>query len=143
MGVKFQRGDRARFYARLKKAVPGVTKKLRAANEKTASDMVGMARRLAPVAAEQGGELRSSVRYEPGVKNETAFIVRAGGALTTKPVRRGFDGSYDYALGIEFGTKEMQAQPFFYPSIRANKRAHKNRTNKALRDAIKEAGLNG
>lgn len=138
--MKFTRESRADFRRRLRKAVPSVERHLKAANEKTADDMTGMMRRLVEV---EKGTLRASIRTEPGQRNPTAVIIRAGGPTTTKPVREGADASYDYALAMEWGNSRQPAEPFFYVSVRAGKRGHKNRVNKAFRTALKEAGFGG
>jgi hypothetical protein len=91
--VKFTNQSRAAFYRKLRAAAPTVKRHLTDANRKTATDIVAMAKRLAPV---DDGDLQGSIIMEPG-KRETAIVVKAGGEATTR------DG-YDYALGQEFGT---------------------------------------
>lgn len=136
--MKFTAASKADFYRRLKAAAPKVEHHLREANRKTASGIVSMAQRLVEV---DDGTLRDSIRMAPGTKNETAFIVRAGGPTTTKPVQDGADASYDYALALEFGTVRQPAEPFFYPSVRVEKRTHKGRVSRALKKGIQEAGF--
>lgn len=80
-------------------------------------------------------ELLESIRVEPG-KHPLRKHVRAGGPLTTKKVREGFDGEYDYALANEFGTKEMAAQPFFWTTYRALKTSLRSNIRKAVRPAL-------
>lgn len=83
------------------------------------------------------GDLKQSVRKEPG-SDDLTWIVAAGGALTTKTIgtrtyRRQINigageetqhvpkgnapVAYDYALADEFGNSHMVAQPFFWPTI--------------------------
>lgn len=138
MNVKFTNKDR--FYARLRSSVPKIKDRLTDVNQKSAKDMVGMAQRLVPVDDEFGGTLRDSIRMGPG-RRETAFVVEAGGPTTTKVVKDGADGSYDYALAQEFGTAEVSAQPYFWPSYRVMKKTHKGRVSRAIGKAIKEAGF--
>jgi hypothetical protein len=64
------------------------------------------------------GHLKESVRVEDG-RDDLEKIVKAGGPLTTTELRGGSGVGYDHALGIEFGTSKMPAQPFFYPTARA------------------------
>ena len=72
------------------------------------------------------GALVASVRVEPG-RRPMAAVVRAGGPTTTHRVSNGW---YDYAIAQEFGTHRNPAQPFFWPTYRAKK--------KAMRQAIKD-----
>lgn len=137
--MKFTRESKAAFYARLREAVPTVEKHLTAANKKTAEDIVGMAKRLVEVG---DGTLRDSIRMSPG-EAETSFVVEAGGPTTTKPVRNGADAEYDYALALEYSTSRQPAEPFFWPSYRVARKAHKGRVTRALKKAIQEAGLGG
>jgi HK97 gp10 family phage protein len=58
--------------------------------------------------------LRNSIRVEQG-RRPTRALVRAGGPKTTV-------GGYDYALANEFGTSKMSAQPFFWPTYRAERK---------------------
>lgn len=80
--------------------------------------------------------LEGTIQYED-ISDETRLRVevRAGGPETTKPVREGFDGSYDYALADEFGTTEVDAQPFFFPPYRARRSRFKR--------SLKVAALTG
>jgi len=62
-----------------------------------------------------GGSLRHSVRVIPG-KKDTVVRVVAGGELTTR--NEVSSTPYDYARADEFGTVNMQPQPFFFPTYR-------------------------
>jgi HK97 gp10 family phage protein len=77
---------------------------------------------------EGGGALRDSIRVETSDRSDMRALVRAGGPTTT--VR-----GYDYALAQEFGTSKTRAQPFFWPTYRAKKKA----IRKAIKDAAKAA----
>ena len=91
------------------------------------------------------GNLKRSVRVTPGTRSRMAALVRAGGELTT--IRRGITApqsvgghrvqsvadSYDYAIAIEFGTRNIPAQPFFFSTYRAKK--------SKLRQAIKNEAI--
>lgn len=138
MTIKFK--NKERFYAKLRATVPKIKDNLTDANRKSATEMVVMAKSLVPVADEMGGTLRDSIRMSPG-RRESSFVVEAGGPTTTKVVQEGADGSYDYALAQEFGTVEVTAQPYFWPSYRVTKKRHKGRASRALNKAIKEAGF--
>lgn len=84
------------------------------------------------------GATAQSIRKEPG-SSDLQVIVRAGGELTTKPVRVGASAQYDYALGEEYGNKHSPAHPFFWPAWRAKKAEFKRRRRDAIAKAIAEA----
>lgn len=135
MRLKWKNKDK--LFRKLIGTVPRIAAELAAANKKSAVDFVELARRLAPY---EDGDLQESIRMTRGSRS-TAYIVEAGGRLTTRLVRNGQDGEYDYALGQEFGTRDIPAQPFFFPAFRTVKRTHKGRATRALRKAIKRAGF--
>lgn len=64
------------------------------------------------------GALRDSVQVRR-TRNDLTLYVTAGGDATTKEVRQGSGEPYDYALATEYGTSKENAQPFFYPTVRA------------------------
>ena len=124
-----------RFQERMRRIPLEVRRAVLPALVKGAEEIAADARRLAP---EDDGDLVRSIRVEPG-PNELSVVVRAGGELTTKPVRDGADASYDYAMAQEFGTAKMPANPFFWPAYRLNKKRVRARIARAIRKAIKEA----
>lgn len=90
--------------------------------EKSARETAGLIKALAP---RDEGDLAGSVRLDRG-SNDLRVKIRAGGAATTK------DG-FDYARAVEHGAN---AEPFFWPIVRAQKRIHRARIARALRRAI-------
>ena len=60
------------------------------------------------------GNLAKSIRKQAG-KVPTVVRVMAGGETTTEG--RGAK-KYDYARAVEFGTRHMTAEPFFFPTFR-------------------------
>ena len=64
------------------------------------------------------GELEHSIRKVPG-KSKLVQRIVAGGALT---IRKGSGKPYDYSRADEFGTVNMKAKPFFFPTYRLRKR---------------------
>jgi len=103
-----------------------------------ATEMMLRMRFLAP---KDDGDLQKSIRVEDGPR-ELSARVSAGGELTTKPVRKSEKGNapeYDYALGQEYGTEDMPAQPFFWPSVNSTKKRVKRRIDRAISKAIKSA----
>lgn len=137
MRVRLKLPNKERFYQKLRKTVPQVEAALDATNAKSATEMVGLAKRLAPI---EDGDLQNSIRMSRG-NRPTSYIVEAGGPLTTKPVTAGADAEYDYALGQEFGTQKMPANPFFFPAYRVVRRTHKGRVTRAINKTLKQAGF--
>lgn len=103
---------------RLKKRLAAIPKDVRDGVQpvltKNANELANLMKRLAP---EKDGDLIASIDVEQG-RHELARAVVAGGERTTRPVRKGADVSYDYAFAQELGTKDMPANPFFYPARR-------------------------
>jgi HK97 gp10 family phage protein len=116
--------------ATLPKTVRGkLQEQLTASAEALAEEM----RARAPV---DSGALKQSIRVEPFSRGGIGAVVLAGGPLTTKSVRNGVDVAYDYAVGIELGTQEMLASPFFYPTYRRAKAKINRRSAKAVKAAV-------
>ncbi|CDZ43192.1 HK97 gp10 family phage protein [Neorhizobium galegae bv. officinalis] len=87
--------------------------------------------------------LAGTIRSEALPQPEIGVVIRAGGRATTKPVRESEKGNapeYDYALAQEFGTEEMDANPFFLPAIRVKKKKARNAVRAAARRALRSAG---
>lgn len=97
-------------------------------------------RGLAPIdpSSPTPGALKESVRVEQGHATEGKAIVvkiKAGGRTTQK---QGSSRTYDYAMAVEFGTKDMVAEPFFYPVARARKKEARAAVRKAIKNAVKD-----
>lgn len=104
-----------------------------------AKDLVKRMKRIARRG--KTGNLAASVRDEPG-PHELAKDVKAGGPLTTKPVRNSKKGNapnYDYANAAEFGREGQAADPFFFPTVRTRRKTYKRRRSTALNKAVKAA----
>jgi HK97 gp10 family phage protein len=65
------------------------------------------------------GNLVHTIKKVPG-KSDTQIRIIAGGALTVRPSVS--SKPYDYARADEFGTVNMPAKPFFFPSYRLRKK---------------------
>ena len=85
------------------------------------------------------GHLKASVRKDPG-RDDFEWIVEAGGPLTTKPVRDGATATYDYAEGVEFGNSHMNAEPFFWPTVRVQQQPMQERCEEILDNAMQKLG---
>lgn len=125
------------------KAMPQrIEAQIRAALEKSADEIVAMAKALVPV---DSGALRDSIGWTWGdppsgamvlgtaKEGEMRITIYAG----TRDKKLG-DADAFYARFVEFGTQKMSAQPFFYPSYRANKKRARGRITRAINKAVKE-----
>lgn len=88
---------------------------------------------VAPVGAT--GNLVHSVRKIPS-KNATQIRIVAGGRLTVRDAVSA--KPYDYARADEFGTVNMPAKPFFFPTYRLLKPSIVRRMKRRLTAAIKK-----
>lgn len=127
----------ARFRRRMEK-VPLQVRAAAAAEALLQAQALGAAiQRMAPKGDTH--KLAESVRVEGGRFGDR-FYVKAGGPLTTKPVRAGASATYDYANAVEHGTQTMKAEPFFYPTYRANRQQMKRSIQNVIRKAAKLQG---
>lgn len=144
-----RRRDPSENFYKIMAAIPkAVAAQLDANIEAEAEAMV----RLMKASANEGptGNLKKSIRKERTQGRPFSWTIRAGGPLTTKSIRKSISLSgriraaaagksltYDYAHANEFGTVEMKAQPFFWPSYRLRK---KPAVNGVIRKAKKAIG---
>lgn len=101
--------------------------------KKAGDEINALQRNLVPV---EHGVLRSTIRNHVE-EDRLRVVIEAGGPATTREVRQGADAEYDYALGQEFGTREMPANPFFMPGYRALKKSAKSRIARAMGKAAR------
>lgn len=123
------------FKRALAKVPAAVRREVDGANAKSAAEWVAAAKAAAPTDPEDGTPLKDSIRHER--TPEGGQVIRAGGPTTTKPVLNGQDGTYDYALAQEFGTVDMPANPFFWPTYRLLRKRFDARRRRALNKAMK------
>lgn len=117
------------------------------AMESGAAEIVTMMKRLAPV---ESGALRDSIGWTWGDAPEGAMVlgrskarggpgrkfitIYAGSAQTMVGSR----AQFQLARLQEFGTQNMTANPFFYPSWRASRKRVRGRITRAMKKAIKD-----
>lgn len=107
---------------------------LEEAYSRQADELMGNMRANVP---EDTGALKKSIRKKViKGRNSVSVLVAAGGPLTTKTTASGH--SYDYALSIEFGDVEHQAEPFFYSAARRYKTASHIAAQETVDKAIEE-----
>lgn len=118
---------------------------IRAAMEQSANEIVDVMRNLAPV---DSGDLRNSINWTWGEapsgalvlgKTRKSMAAKAGLSLT---IYAG-GGSEFYARFVEFGTVNMPAQPFFYPSWRLGRKRARGRVSRAVNKAAKKVAAGG
>jgi len=97
-----------------------------------ADELIAVMKSVVPV---DEGDLSNSIRKVPG-KSPTQVRIVAGGSATTKAGSGG--KPYDHARAIEFGTTEMPAEPFFFPSYRLKKKKMISSMKRKLTASIKK-----
>jgi|GEM_PF-2096366 len=118
------------FVARMGRIPDKVKRRINAANEKSAEDLVAMMVRLVPV---DQGDLQRSINYY-----EVAGYRGTDGGGVTWRVVAGDDKAF-MARWVEFGTPKTPAQAFFFPAYRAMRRLIKQRQLRAWRQGLKDA----
>lgn len=115
-----------------------VTEAVQAEMEKQAEQVVQMMRRLVPV---DQGDLRDSIGWTWGEAPKGAMTIgKVGGKeYGTLRITIYAGGTKDSFHGVfqEFGTRNMAANPFFYPSWRARRKRVKSGITKAMNKAIR------
>lgn len=127
--------SRARLKARIKampaRAKAAAIKQLKVEAERLVAHM----KFVVPV---DEHDLQRSIRHYPFVDSR-GFVserVIAGGAITRRVSANG--KTYDYARAMEFGTRDLAAQPFFFPTYRRHRTRIRSAVSRAIRKAVKE-----
>ena len=84
-------------------------------------------------APERTGNLRESVRVEPGDEPMKVVVTAGGTPETTKTTKDG--RTFDEALMTEYGTSHSAAEPFFWPTVEANRDKIKANIDDTMGDA--------
>lgn len=99
---------------------------------KRATELAGLIESVAPV--DEGG-LKTTIKVVPGKKDTIVRIV-AGGQKTVRP---GVSSKpYDYARADEFGTVNMPARPFFFPTYRLQRKKIRAAMKRKITASIKK-----
>ena len=148
--------NRERLLKRLEEIPKEVRAAIRPAIEQGAREIADMARNLAP---RDSGDLQNSIGYtfgdyKPENSNVRGVSVGQAGDKDLTAIIHAGDARAFYARWVEFGVANsweiggrfegathpgFSAQPFFFPSYRANKRKVKNRISRATTKAVKAA----
>lgn len=146
-----------RLKRKLKRFPAVVEQEIRAAMEQSATEIVALAKSLAPV---DDGDLQRSIGWTWGAAPEGAIVLgkvkssRSGNMVIT--VYAG-GGDAFHARFVEFGTAPhvnggrfagsqnpgTAAQPFFYPAYRATRKRAKGRITRAVNKAAKQVAAGG
>ena len=126
-------GDRIKaVLERVEKGMdPNLRKQLDVVAEKVKND----AKDFCPV---DTGSLKASIRKEAVARPASTVWevgVRAGGYVTNWKTAR----KVDYAVHVEFGTRNMALRAFLRPALRMNQQAIRNAVLEAMNDNIREA----
>lgn len=142
----------AALQTKLKRRIPdAAVKRLRAAMEKSADEIVQLMRRLVPV---DSGDLRDSIGWTWGGAPKGSLVLGKSKQSVAGMTITIFAGGGDafYARFVEFGTQahisggrfegsvipSIAASPFFFPAWRIKRRSSKNRMTRAIRLGLKE-----
>ena len=142
----------ARLERKLRR-MPAVAKaKIRQKMAEAADEIVAMMKNLAPVLQAPDkrrtpGALRDSIGWTWGAPPRGSLVISTlrgagfGGDLTITI----FAGSSEvfWARWLEHGTAKMTAQPYFYVSWRAKKKAARRKINQGIREAARQVASGG
>lgn len=128
-----------RLNRKLRVTIPqSVEIRTREAMARSAREIVNMMEALAP---QDSGRLKGSIGWTWGDAPKGARVVAQSGTDDGGLRITIYAGDNDafYAMFQEFGTKNMRAHPFFFPSWRANRTRARRRINSAMKRAIRKA----
>jgi HK97 gp10 family phage protein len=143
MATKIEGLDR--LNRKLKRMPDLARQEIAKAMEKSAQEIVEMAKGLAP---SRTGALRDSIGWNWYGAPEGSMVLgevrssgRGAGNLAIV-IYAGDDKAY-YARWQEFGTTAMRAPPFFFPAYRANRKRVRSRISRAITTAAKRTASGG
>lgn len=133
-----------RIVAKLKQIPDVAVEAARIAMEAGAQEIVDEMRAMAP---HRTGDLRDSIGWTWGNAPAGTFVIASvrsgknqGDQYATLRITI-YAGSKDafYARFQEFGTRDMPAHPFFFPTWKAKRAEFRNRIRQRVRAAIRDA----
>ena len=124
----------AQFKASIRAMNPAVRSAVRDTLDRQTTATVARMKAVAPVGDDRNGHIKDTIRKEPGRSGLSVDIV-AG------------DQDRDYAAALEFGhmkgSTEVPAQPFFFTTVRVQRKKFRNAMLRAFRKATREAWARG
>lgn len=129
--------------------VPRVVKEaIQPTLQKAGNALVADTQKLAPVSQDGAhgnppGTLRDSITMTPGGERTPAYSQPGAGEVVADNAVKVTVGNERCRYGhfVEYGTRKMAAEPFFWPAYRADKDELKSAIKKALKDGIKEGWI--
>lgn len=128
-----------RLLARIEGIPQAVRQELQPSLVKSADELAGMMAHLAEPSRDSG-DLIDSIEVTPPGSTTPAYS-QPGGARTAHELEAIVtvgDHVVRYPHLVEYGTAHASAQPFFWPAVRLLQQRINNRTNRAVRKAIKD-----
>ncbi|ATU92010.1 HK97 gp10 family phage protein [Phyllobacterium zundukense] len=126
-----------RLEAKIMRMPEAYVKAVVPANEKSATELANLQKRIAP---EDTGALKESIAVT-GPNQATPAYSQPGGSRVAGPLEvlvTAGDSGVRYAHLVEYGTKEAEAQPFFWIALKLLRKRMENRRSRAGRKAIKD-----
>ena len=116
--------------------LPAVSREeIRKAIAQSAREIADLAESLVPV---DSGKLAGSIGWTWGSAPKGSMtLARARSGDLVATVYAGDDEAF-YARWVEFGTRNMGAQPFFFPAYRALRKRARSRVSRAVTKAAKK-----
>ena len=128
-----------RVLARIEGIPQAIRADIQPAIIKSGEELASMMAHLAEPSRDTGALIDSVDVTPPG--GTTPAYSQPGGSRTAGELEAIVTVGNDavrYPHLVEYGTAEAPAQPFFWPAVRSLQRRINNRTNRAVRKAIKE-----
>ncbi|MCO5163536.1 MAG: HK97 gp10 family phage protein [Mesorhizobium sp.] len=136
----------ARLQARMEAIPQRVREAVAPSLVQSANELAGMMRQLAPDdPATDAPDLKSSIAVTAPDQSTPPYS-QPGGSKIAGPLEAVVTVGNDavrYPHLLEYGTSKMEAQPFFWPSVRLLQKRIKNRTKRAVAKAVRDAWKGG
>ena len=132
--------DSLRRIQRRLNAIPAKVKEAAAKAAAKAAEDVAEDMRSFALSSKDTGELIDSITVTGPNENTPPYSQPGGAAVVPEGTHRITAGNKDvrYAHLVEHGTTKTEAQPFFWPAVRANKKKVLSTIRSAARKAVKE-----
>lgn len=128
-----------RLLARFDAIPDAVREKLKPSITKSAEELAGMVEHLAEPSRDTGALIDSAAVTPPG--GMTPAYSQPGGSRVAHELEAIVtvgDHEVRYPHLVEYGSVNAPAQPFFWPAVRSLQKRINNRTNRAIRKALKD-----
>ncbi len=128
--------------ARIQQRLNAIPKKIKEAVYpevvKAAEDIAADMRHIA-LQSKDTGDLIESITVTPAGQTTPPYSQPGGATLVPEGAAKVTVGNdaVRYPHLVEYGTAEADAQPFFWPAVRINKKKTTGRINRAIRKAIR------